>query len=1244
MSNDPENPALQPTGHYDSAALNRARDLLNAPPETVGPYRILERIGGGGMGEVFRAEQRTPIRREVALKFIKLGMDTRAVIARFEAERQALALMDHPHIAKVFDAGADEAGRPYFVMEYVKGKPITDYSDQNHLTIAERLELFEQVCQAVQHAHHKGIIHRDLKPSNVLVSTHDGKPFAKVIDFGIAKAISQQLTDKTLFTRHDQFVGTPQYMSPEQAEGSLDIDTRTDVYSLGVMLYELLTGSTPFSEAELRAVAFEQIKKMIIEVEPPKPSTRLGLNEQTLPSLAALRRTEPKRLGIMVRGELDWIVMRALDKDRRRRYETPTSFANDIIAHLNREPVQAAPLSATYRFRKFVRKHRIQVIASVAIASALLLGVIGATWGMVRARTAELAALDSKQEATKERDEKETARVAEAQQRNKAERYLVGSILRPIGYKPSGLDPAEAKSFVEWSALDDSRLRLLGIEAAFDDPQIALRVARRAEHVIQAAVGLSPKRRAKVIALVSAKQRDMTADPRIRIAACWLALECGSDDLPALAESVTSLANSAQLKAQQLGEFVNYAVNRTILLQQQEVTRQLPDALITVLENSTDSDSFNAVYRGLSDLAPRLKPSHIVRFWDGLIARPEQLMRLNQSFVHKNLVALAARLEQPQVVRCWNVSIEQLENSMNSNALNTADQALVALAPQLESAQIIDGGNSVIRLLEKARNKNLSNVACEVLVALAPKLEPTQVIRGRDALIAVLNKTTDLYMLNSAREGLVALAYWMEPDQVACGGDALIAVLDKAGNENAVFAAQMVLVEWAKCLKPTQVVRTGNSLIAEIYQGPDSRILDAAPGLVALAPRLEPAQVLRSWDALIAMTEKQFGQAVSSDLSPDDWFAPLAQRLEAVQLVRSWDALIEVVENPMNSHVLYRAQAALVALATRLDSAHVIRGGNAFVALLERSMDRLILDAAQMGLVALAPRLDPAQVVRGGDALIASLEKSIDGFVINFSQVGLIALAPRLEPTQVVRGVDALIALLDKSTDKGILESAQQGFVALAPRLEREQVTRGGNALIALLERSQDGRILNTAKDSLITLAPRLEALQIVRACNALDAALEKSKDDYVLIVAQKGLLELAPRLEQDTRNESAMQVLRTLLDHAAAGANLTDIEPASRTYSNPRSIAKLLSHPGCVGAQRQALLKWFEELVLYEGMPIFLRPDEPTDSKINSVQHTKVTPERKFHDLHDAADWIQKNWPDFDLETNHPVIWRGGH
>ena len=361
----------------DDAASERGDE---GPGTRIGPYKLLQQIGEGGFGVVFLAEQETPVVRRVALKVIKLGMDTRQVVARFEQERQALALMDHPHIARVFDAGATATGRPYFVMELVKGAPIVEFSDKHNLSIDERLGLFEQVCSAVQHAHGKGIIHRDIKPSNILVGEQDGRPQAKVIDFGIAKATSQKLTDKTLFTEHQQVIGTLQYMSPEQAEGSLDIDTRTDVYSLGVLLYELLTGSTPFDKKTLGNALLGELHRLIRETDPPRPSTRLEQSRETLASIAAHRRTEPKRLGALLRGDLDWIVMKALEKDRGRRYETASGLATDIRRHLAGETVVAAPPSASYRLRKFVRRNRGPVAAALAIALALLLGAIGFAW------------------------------------------------------------------------------------------------------------------------------------------------------------------------------------------------------------------------------------------------------------------------------------------------------------------------------------------------------------------------------------------------------------------------------------------------------------------------------------------------------------------------------------------------------------------------------------------------------------------------------------------------------------------------------------------------------------------------------------------------------------------------------------------------------------------------------------------------------------------------------------------------
>jgi tetratricopeptide (TPR) repeat protein len=390
--------------HRDAGSFLKDRSSLPAvtvdeatgeqPGTVIGPYKLLEHIGEGGFGVVFMAEQQEPIRRKVALKVLKPGMDTRQVIARFEAERQALALMDHPNIAKVLDAGQTSSGRPYFVMDLVKGLPVTDYCDQAQLTPRERLELFAHVCQAVQHAHQKGIIHRDIKPTNVLVTLQDCAPLVKVIDFGIAKALGQQLTDKTLFTGFAQLVGTPLYMSPEQAARSnVDVDTRSDIYSLGVVLYELLTGTTPFEKERLREAGYDEIRRIIREEEPPRPSTRISTLAQAATTIATERKSDPKRLSQLLRGELDWIVMKALEKDRNRRYETANGFAMDVQRYLADEPVHACPPSAWYRFRKFARRNRtaIAVAACLVLVFTSLAGSIG--WA-VRDRVARETALD----------------------------------------------------------------------------------------------------------------------------------------------------------------------------------------------------------------------------------------------------------------------------------------------------------------------------------------------------------------------------------------------------------------------------------------------------------------------------------------------------------------------------------------------------------------------------------------------------------------------------------------------------------------------------------------------------------------------------------------------------------------------------------------------------------------------------------------------------------------------------------
>ena len=436
---------------------------MEGPGAVIGPYRLLQQIGEGAFGTVFMAEQSHPVRRRVALKVVKPGMDTREVIARFEAERQALALMDHPNIARVFDAGATDSGRPYFVMELVNGIPITTYCDESRLTARHRLELMVPVCRAVQSAHQKGVIHRDLKPSNVLVTMHDGAPVPKVIDFGIAKATAASLTDRTLFTAFGGFVGTPAYMSPEQAERSgLGIDTRTDVYGLGVLVYELLTGTTPLDPQTLKSAGYGEIARLIREADPQKPSTRLFTMGDSLTKVAAVRGSDPRKLGYLVRGELDWIVMKALEKDRTRRYDTAAALADDLVRYLAGEPVAAGPPGRSYRLRKFARRHRTAIGIAALLTLSLLLGVAGTTRGLIlEARERRIA--ESRRRDAETAQHLAEQRRAEAEAERRTAQAVVAFLTDDVLFKASPVntgDPAVRDTLVK--AMIEPALRSVG--------------------------------------------------------------------------------------------------------------------------------------------------------------------------------------------------------------------------------------------------------------------------------------------------------------------------------------------------------------------------------------------------------------------------------------------------------------------------------------------------------------------------------------------------------------------------------------------------------------------------------------------------------------------------------------------------------------------------------------------------------------------------------------------------------------
>jgi serine/threonine protein kinase len=404
-------------GRESDHVLSAAPLPAAAPHSHIGPYTLLEQLGEGGMGTVYLAEQEQPVRRRVALKIIKTGMDSAQIVARFEAERQALALMDHPNIATVLDVGATAAGLPYFAMELVAGVPIATFCDEQRLSTRERLQLFVPVCQAIQHAHQKGIIHRDIKPSNVLVTLSDGKPVPKVIDFGLAKATEQRPAERTMFTQYGAVVGTLQYMSPEQAEMSPEgVDTRSDVYSLGALLYELLTGTAPLGQEQLSQASFSEVLKMVASVEPRRPSAQLSSSDH-LPAIAAARRTEPAKLPRLLKGELDWIVMKCLEKDRARRYESASALARDIEHFLADEPVDACPPSASYRMRRFARKYRGPLAAAFAFAVLLISAAAVSTWQAMRATRAERGQRLAAQEMKAERDRTRLALTREVAER-----------------------------------------------------------------------------------------------------------------------------------------------------------------------------------------------------------------------------------------------------------------------------------------------------------------------------------------------------------------------------------------------------------------------------------------------------------------------------------------------------------------------------------------------------------------------------------------------------------------------------------------------------------------------------------------------------------------------------------------------------------------------------------------------------------------------------------------------------------
>jgi serine/threonine protein kinase len=919
------------------------------PPGTViaGRYKLLEEIGEGGMGTVWMAEQTEPVRRLVALKLVKPGMDSRAVLARFEAERQALAMMDHPNIAKVLDGGtigepgSVSAGRPFFVMELVKGVPITTYCDDRSLTVRQRLELFALVCAATQHAHQKGVIHRDLKPSNILVTEHDGKPVPKVIDFGLAKALlggPHALTEKTLYTAFGTVVGTPLYMAPEQvALNALDVDTRADVYALGVLLYELLTGSTPLEKKRLAAAAWDKIRRMIREEEPPRPSTRLSTAD-ALPSIAARRQVEPAKLGKLIRGELDWIVMRALEKDRNRRYETTNAFARDVQRYLADEPVEACPPSAWYRVRKFGRKHKAGLATAAGFVGLVFAAAMVASWLAVKAHRAEAIA-----EAKTDEAKQNEANAISA--RDETEVTLARSLGRPFLEKGGDLTEPEAGALWELARNPGEKLWFRFVEEATRTPLATAQLSGRAESACIAAVGLDPVKRERAERLFGERLHDPNVSVHHKIDLSFVAIELAAAD-SALGQQcsevlATALTRTSNDKTRDIWR------GRLIERQERLDPRVAAKLLADDLRREPDAQVRIKLAEGLAVVAGRLDPEDAGRILiDALRREPNDLVRRD---IASGLAAAVGNFEPPDAARILTDALS-LE-SLGVSARVSLAEGLAAVAGRLDPADAARTCTSEARLLADALTRSANSgdrmLLAEGLTAVAAHLDPADAVRLlADALAQNNLAVTSRWRL---AKGLAAVAGRLDPADAAriCTPGAHL--LADALTQSATSHKRMYLAEGlaavAARLDPTDAAKACAPAARLLADNLGRKHLDGdhpgelAEGLAFLADRLDPAEAAR----MRGLAARVLADAlVQKDWRETDWdylayrLAAVAGRLDPADAARMLvDAL--GLKN-LNGYEAVSLADGLAAMAGRLDPADAAQFGRRSIQLIREAL------------------------------------------------------------------------------------------------------------------------------------------------------------------------------------------------------------------------------------------------------------------------------------------------------------------
>jgi serine/threonine protein kinase len=912
-----------------------------------GRYKLLETLGQGGMGAVFMAQQTEPVKRLVALKLIKLGMDSRQVLARFEAERQALALMDHPNIAKVLDAGATESGRPFFVMELVKGVPITRFCDERQLSPRERLELFIPICQAIQHAHQKGIIHRDIKPTNVLVALYDDRPVPKVIDFGVAKAAGSQLTDATLVTGFGTIVGTPEYMSPEQAQlNQLDIDTRSDVYALGVLLYELLTGTTPIDRKRLKQDAVFEILRVIREEEPPRPSMRLSTSE-ALASIAATRKMEPAKLTKLVRGELDWIVMKCLEKDRSRRYETAIGLARDLERYLHDEIVEARPPSAGYRLRKLIRKHRTALATVATIALLLVAGVAVSTWQAVRAKRAESVAKRNEEEADERRKQAEEAKAAAVAAQEGLERETARGVLGPLHSPPDDLSEAESEALWRIGGTKSERLRLRFFEEALNTESTAAQLGSIAQGALHAAIGLDAERRLRVEQILVEGMRDPTRSARHRMEIAWTALALSERGSPVQRECGEVIGAGWAADPDSLTE-------RSPALDPRRASLMAgSDAFAPAVSGRVlpPSARWNLAQSFRGWLADQFRPAEALvaarLFREALALNPPPFYL--PSFA-QGLVAVAGRLEPKDAARARAEAAEAVTEAF-AQARPGTDLAQLAAAAKsvaewLQPGQARKAAEALKLELAWAQDPNLWQACLESLTAVSGRLDPEEAARVRADEARILGQAVaqgeyrfsgpvPMFTSWSLLVGsLMSLAERMEPAEAARALTEAMRNQVKDGCVSPELAEG--LAEVSERLEPNEGARVRGEaarlLSQALGQAQNARSASSlAEGLAAIAGRLEPREAARLCEEAARVLNRALGQARDANEATTfaSGLAAVAKRLGSQEAARVCSQAAEILNGGLARETDAQKRANLASgvatLAVRLESKEAAR-------------------------------------------------------------------------------------------------------------------------------------------------------------------------------------------------------------------------------------------------------------------------------------------------------------------------------